>query len=551
MVEPGTETSARARRWKRYAAAGASPLIALVLVEIVCRAVCSPPECHRGGMAFEPELGFRLAANMELEGRDQDGPFPFRLNELGFRGPELPSPRASPLPGEERIVLVGDAMLTAIAVRRECHVSQATEQLLRTHGRAVEVYDLCCDDYGTAQELLLLRRYLDRLRPAAVVVAFSVGTDVLQNGLELAGSSEDSGGDLLRPYFVLDEGGSLRSTHVYPVRAFLREHLASFVHAERMLLDKGWLQRPSLPSESLEERVAHGAAPTEGLEVLREHPDDSPWGRAWRVTEALLLELRDMVAGRGARFLVVGIPHAYQVERSGRIEYLEFVGNVLTGRDPTAVLDWELPQRRLASFCEREGIAWLDLLPLLRSDVARSGEPAYTYEGHLDREAHAHFAAAVALWLVAGTTGASEAGPLAPVPLPPPAWLDFRSAPHPEHLAQGWLAWGEQEGVLGWSMGQSAGLYLKPSDGTLVLRGLLPSGAEVPVRVQVAIHEVGAREGVIEASGPFELRMPASIGYLGDKHIPLLLTCDKTTALPAPDSRQIGLVLSEIGFVSE
>jgi hypothetical protein len=166
----------------------------------------------------------------------------------------------------------------------------------------------------------------------------------------------------------------------------------------------------------------------------------------------------------------------------------------------------------------------------------------------------------VAHWLVTGQTSAAStaASPTdlaAPVPLLAPAempsWLDFRAALHPEHLAEGWLEWNEWEGVRGWSLGQGASLYLQLSDGTLVLRGLLPSGADAPVRVQIAVHEVGARDGVIEKSGPFELRIPAPLGSLAGRNVPLFLSCDKTTALPAAGARDIGFVLSEIGFESE
>jgi hypothetical protein len=67
------------------------------------------------------------------------------------------------------------------------------------------------------------------------------------------------------------------------------------------------------------------------------------------------------VRARGARLFVVLVPDEFQVSEEVLARIVE---RYQVDRD---LLDLTLPQRRLKELCRREGLACLDLLPVLRA----------------------------------------------------------------------------------------------------------------------------------------------------------------------------------------
>jgi len=519
------------------------------------------PLVYFHNMPFEPELGFRMHGDRVLVNQDEAGKFEYRLNSLGFRGPELPA--AEPKGARQRLAFVGDSMLTAWAVRDERLMTLATGAALAQRGIDVDVFSLGADDYGTAQELLLYRRHADELDADAVVLIFTVGNDILNNGFELAGRGEASGGDYLRPYFVPTPDGGIEPRWTHPARAFLRARLQSAAMLEHLLLsfgessDIGWLRAWDRELESPEARLARGAAPMEALEVLRAAPPDEAWSAAWDASEAMLRAFRDEVEAGGARFLVLVIPHVFQVERNGRSVYFDWRAAQAGAPGLSDVLDWNAAQERLRAFFERESIEYLDILEPLREAVARSGRTAFMLDGHMHARAHDEIVPQLAAWYARKAPEATAPGPREPVNLMPepvalPRHLDFRGEPHAALLAGGWHGWRRDwgDGHGGWAMDQGGVVFVRPDDGELVLRGWLPEAADPPVTVRVVVHGVGEREGRIQATGPFELRLAADLKELAGEYVPFHLRCDKTFE-PAPeDPRRFGLVLREIAFES-
>ena len=200
------------------------------------RATKDPP-IYVGMLPFDPDLGLRLPRSYEGMGYDERGGFPYRLNAMGFRGPELPAegqPRAA---GRTRILFVGDSFLNASAVREDELIQTVCARTLNERGIPAEAFTVCCSDYGTAQELLLLERHGESVRPDVVVLEAYPANDVANNSLELAGKVETSAGDYIRPYFVPD-GEGFERTWAQPVRAFFRRHLRSFALLDRALITR-------------------------------------------------------------------------------------------------------------------------------------------------------------------------------------------------------------------------------------------------------------------------------------------------------------------------
>ena len=104
------------------------------------------------------------------------------------------------------------------------------------------------------------------------------------------------------------------------------------------------------------EAAASQAGPEAGLsdDMYRE-PRSKVWQEAWKVNEALLLQMRDEVAARGAKFYVVVLTIGAQVlpDPANRVAFAKDLG----------VPDLLYADHRLEKFCRQEGIPILLLTP--------------------------------------------------------------------------------------------------------------------------------------------------------------------------------------------
>jgi hypothetical protein len=106
-----------------------------------------------------------------------------------------------------------------------------------------------------------------------------------------------------------------------------------------------------------------GFEPGLDAEVYRE-PADAAWQEAWRVTEGLLVLMRDEVEAHGAKFLVVTGSNGIQVypNPSVREGFMRRAG----------AEDLFYPDRRIKALGEREGVEVLNLAPALREYAERN-----------------------------------------------------------------------------------------------------------------------------------------------------------------------------------
>ena len=490
-------------------------LAVLLACEGVARLFLPPPRYHREPVAFDPLLGFRGIPGHRQEGVDELGRYAIELNAQGLRGREIPAEPEPAPEGALRVVFVGDSFLVGQAVREEQLVTSLVEAGLRSRGREAEVYNLSGIDWGTAQELLALRALGRPLVPDAVVLFVYPANDWINNSMLLAGRTTVSAGDAIRPYLV-PEGGELRLRHLDPLRAFLRGHSRLFAVLERRVLATTAGRTPA--SEDAGARLREGRAPREDLELFRSHDPGDRWEQAWGTSLELLRAFRDECTALGARLLVVVVPSVHQVVVTPKAIGLDVTVRLARRRPLDALLDWDLPERRLAAFFAAERIESLLLLRPLREGARRGGR-VYARDEHLASLGHKIAAAPIVDWILserpAGGSALPElgSGPVALLPdaATAPALLDFHEDRHQDYLGDGWISWGPTTGGGGaWLIGPSALAVLPLRDGDLVLRGWAPREARFPIEGQIAVVG-GPRHPIrIEEPGRFVLRYPGS-----------------------------------------
>jgi lysophospholipase L1-like esterase len=280
-----------------------------------------------------------------------------QINSLGLRDRELS--REKP-PGVFRILVLGDSFAEGKQVRLEETFPKRLERALRNRfpDRRWEVINGGVSGYGTADEIKFFEILGRSFDPDLVILAFCVGNDVQDNAAS--------------PYFRWRDS-RLEELPVVPLRpaelclARLEEFGAAHFHLYQFLRDR-YHRTVSATAEPLEELPA-----TPPVQVLRPANDDD-----WRLTEALLDRLLELVAGAHAGFLLVAVPQRLQVFDD------EWVAS--TGRDSGDPTRLE-PQRRLAAYARRHLLPFVDLITDLH-DGSIAQRAYFRIDGHWNAHGH-------------------------------------------------------------------------------------------------------------------------------------------------------------------
>jgi|GEM_PF-1843770 len=487
--------------------------LGLLLVEGLVRIFVEPPR-YWGNIYFDPDFGFRMKPGLRLENRDEFGPFVYRLNREGFRSPELPAASRKVPDGKDRLVFLGDSFLNAWAVREEHLMTSRTRKKLLDGRRTAEVFSLCGDGYGTGQELLLLREFGPRLAPDAVILALFPGNDLFDNTARF-GCFND--GDYLRPYLRRDHRGRLRIHYLHPTRAFLRNHSRTFAVVEHRLISMGLLQDVSKEhGRTRKTGIEKNLAPV--LDCCLRQKRSEVWESAWAATEEILRAFRDEVQTLGARFLVLVIPSRFQVQQDVFSICTDSLLQGCSRKSLDEVLDWNLPERRLAAFFTAENIDARFLLDPLRAATRFDRPEVFVPDGHLSWRGHEIAADLVAAWFLEDKKtdavdgiAAPSGHPVTRIPscMQAPTRLDLRTPDHAWALGAGWGTGGDQG--TGRHINGEATLIMPLRSGDLVLRGTIPPGDRLPVTVHFGPWGAPPRKAVLKTTGPFEMRFPKRI----------------------------------------
>jgi hypothetical protein len=314
--------------------------------------------------------GFALQPGVEGH-YQREGESYVRINSDGLRDRERPKAK---LADTVRIAVLGDSFSEAMHVPMEQTFWFLLERKLQEcrafPGKRVEVINFGVSGYGTAQELMTLRQKVWDYSPDLVVLAFTTYNDIYDNSRALSRTEEV-------PYFVYRNGeltydDSFRNSSTYRQRDSKLNRLGRWIHnslrvvqlvhyvqfvAKLKLTD--WRNKRRLAAQA-QTKPADGTPVTVrnaediGIDnMIYVEPTDDNWKEAWRVTEGLIRQMRDDVAQRKARFLLVTLSNAIQVypDPVVRQKFLQHIG-----ADTIFY-----PNLRLKAMAEHEQMEFLDL----------------------------------------------------------------------------------------------------------------------------------------------------------------------------------------------
>ncbi len=309
------------------------------------------------------------------------------FNSRGLRGPEYAYQKPADL---FRVLVLGDSFVEGYSVAYEdLFTEQLRRMLAERTGRAVEVINAGTGGYSTDQELLFFNSEGVKYAPDLTVLTFYENDPLYNSQTRFFRGN--------KPMFVLEPDGELQLTNVPPAppRPSWRRRAVDWT------LDHVRVAR--LASLAIREnRILHDLAVWLGI-TSPWHPFDRQTGvpfehtvyvepplpeveGAWRLTEALLLELERRVESAGGSLLILYAPSIQVVDGD--------LCDILTRRydfDGRSCDDRAVG-RRLGEIASRSGLDLLDPTALLRAETARlaaEGRELYFREdGHWNAAAN-------------------------------------------------------------------------------------------------------------------------------------------------------------------
>ena len=373
---------------RRSALAGLSIVFGLIVAEGLLRAFgFSVPLYYEP----DPRLGWILRAGASGWYTDEGRAF-LQVNSVGMHDREH---QAAKPEGVYRIVVLGDSYSEA----KQVPIDSTYWFLLPDHlarcgfqaGKTAEVLNFSVSGYGTAQELILLQVLAARYQPDLVLLQFTGSNDVKNNSRSLEPGKH-------RPFFVLNADGRLELDDSFASQPSFRRVVSPAWRAYRDLSSYSrlvQLVRAATHRPKTQQLATQMASAEAGLDEAELSPPRDPrWEDAWRVTEALIAEVRNEAARHGAWTLVMTVPWPAQV-RPDPQERAAFAARV-------GVPDLGYPDRRLEAFGKAHDIPVL----ALASGMAQAAETQAAFlHGFGDHKGIGHWNSAghrVAAELIAG-----------------------------------------------------------------------------------------------------------------------------------------------------
>ena len=305
-----------------------------------------------------------------------------RINSDGLRDREHSITKPSNV---IRIAVLGDSYAEAFSVAAEETFWSVLERKLQEcnafEGKQVEVLNFGVSGYGTGQELITLREQVWKYSPDVVMLAVTTNNDVIDNSRVLKKTDKI-------PYFVYNDNRLTLDNSFRDSRAFLggqsrinrfgrwlREHsrvVQAAVEGHRGF--KIWLAslraKPTQPppdagnnAGSVDKTKQSGDLLLLAEELGTEHlvylePVNAVWNDAWRVTEGLIVSMRDEVKSHGVEFVVVTLSNGPQVHPDPKLRegFKKSLG----------IKDLFYPDNRIKDFCLRQQIPVITLAPELQ-----------------------------------------------------------------------------------------------------------------------------------------------------------------------------------------
>jgi hypothetical protein len=374
-------------------------LVGLIIAEVSLRLIgYSYPELYQ----LDQSRGYCLRPGVEGWYRKEGGSY-VRINSDGLRDRE--HPRTKPA-DTIRIAVIGDSYAEALQVPMEAAFWSVMENRLQScagvAGKPVEVLNFGVSGYGTAQELITLREHVWTYSPDLVLLAVTTNNDITDNSRALKKSDEV-------PYFVYRDGRLVaddsfkssrdflwRQTWLAALGRWLKDHLRlvqGIGQAQRGFKNLLSLWRakenPSVVMPPVDKKADPGL-PADSSDLGIDNlvyfePATTVWNDAWRVTEALILTMRDEVRSKGSKFVVATLSNDAQVLPKPEMteKFMKQYG----------ITDLFYPDKRIKSLGAEKGIPVITLAPGLQSYAVRNQIFLHGFEatlsfGHWNADGH-------------------------------------------------------------------------------------------------------------------------------------------------------------------
>lgn len=339
-----------------------------------------PTSPHRLLTQFDPLLGWSKIPGKIGRHITDEYSITEQINSRGMRGPEYNLNKSD---DEFRVLVLGDSFAEGYTVEFNQLFSEIMKRKLNEHpDDRYEVINAGTGGYSTDQELLLFQNQGKLYWPDLTVLLFYYN-DVWYN----QSTSYWRGA---KPMFAMN-GTSLTLTNVpvpqpdTPATSVLAR-LKSWVNRNSYLY-VGIKQIGRSPSPHDTTLQGIGVTSEDDLDrIFRtefsvfKRPYDARTAGAWRVTEALLAQLKRETALAGSRLVVFYVPPRFSIYTD------EWATTVPDGALPGEVWRYEWPAVEMAAICARLGVAFID--PTARFTTAAEELAAQQYRLYFERDPH-------------------------------------------------------------------------------------------------------------------------------------------------------------------
>jgi hypothetical protein len=383
------------KQWQvKFLVALASIIISLVVVEMGLRILGIEYPLFYD---YDPHLGNRLRP--EAKGYwTTEGKGYVSINRDGLRDQEH---EVSHPANTLRIAVLGDSYAEAMQVNEEeafwAILGKDLQGCASLRGRKVEVINFGVSGSGTAQELLTLQHRVWKYSPDVVLLAFTTGNDISDNSRILKKID-------YHPYYVYQGNNLVLDDHLTRENWSAKQHsLWQQMHLDALLnlrvfqvilhardfFWKWWLLK------DVDKRT--GLGHELGInDMVYLEPATEDWKEAWRVTEGVLLQMRDEVVQKGAQFFVVTLTEGIQVDPNvpTRVAFAKSLG----------ISDLFYPDHRLANFCQSHRIPILLLGPPFQEYATQHKVYLHGFgknpgRGHWNQNGHRLAGQTISKWL--------------------------------------------------------------------------------------------------------------------------------------------------------
>lgn len=327
--------------------------VALLLTELCVRAFDLyefPPDKF---VQPHPDLGWSHVPNKEGYWTIGERRIPVKINSKGLRDREHAYEKKE---GTFRILVLGDSFTEALQVPLEDTFCKVLETALNRTQKNFEVINAGLAGVGTDYELLFFRREGCKYHPDLVILAF-FANDIYDNY-----KSKNLLENRTAPVAYERKG------LVAALKGFLGDKSCAYNYFGYVLpkhlplVAKVLMKLGLLSYQPVDD--AQGVSHLQYLVFAKEYGPEME--KAWRVTEILILQLKEEVEYYGSKLAVSSIPFREQVE--------EALWRAKLSKPGMEKREWDLnkPDRMLSELLGSARVPFLQLLPYFRKAAEKS-----------------------------------------------------------------------------------------------------------------------------------------------------------------------------------